>query len=563
MMIWLPGLILSLLLAAGCSLSSSQELNAWFVDSLIKVFPSDPPGTHALADPELWGARNQHVSLQLALRSSKHLGSVTAEVTLLEDGSGQEIPTLTVRPIGYVVVGSHSTDTPEDELVGEAPGWYPDPLMDFPLELQAGRTCPLWVSVHIPSNTKPGAYHATIKVDVGGRPLTRAEFRLKVVEASAPQERSLKVTNWFSLADKLSRQFYGIQAFSSEWWSLVENVGRVLADHRQNVVLTPLMDLVQARSEGAEIRYDFGNFDRWVKTLQRVGAIGSIEGSHLLGRAGGYNSSLQVETFQLIGRQLKKASLPPDDPAVEKFMTRFLAALNSHLEQQGWKSIYFQHILDEAHGNELQAYAKLTALVRRHLPGVATIDAVDADGMPEILQANCDIWVPQLGKFDGQTEMLQRRAQSGREVWFYTCLFPRGKYLNRLIDFPLLKTRLLHWLNFKLGLTGFLHWGGNSWTPEPMKDTQPVIDENTELLPPGDAFIVYPDRARKSVRSSIRLETMREGIEDYELLRMLHAIQPAEAARIASLAVSSFTDYVRDPVAFRKIERNLLEALSK
>jgi hypothetical protein len=32
---------------------------------------------------------------------------------------------------------------------------------------------------------------------------------------------------------------------------------------------------------------------------------------------------------------------------------------------------------------------------------------------------------------------------------------------------------------------------------------------------------------------------MREGIEDYELLRMLRTIHPVEAERIASLAVSS------------------------
>jgi len=561
-MIWLRGVILSLLFAAGCSLSHRQELNTWFVDSLIKVFPSDSPGTHELATPELWGARNQHLAVQLALRSSKHLSSLSAEIPSIEDGNGQRIPSATVQPVGYVVVGSHSTDTPEEEVVGETPGWYPDPLMDFPLELKANRTYALWGTIHIPANAKPGAYRGAIVISTNGRQLARAEFRLNVVEAAVPEQRTLKVTNWFSLNDKLSRQFYGLQAFSSDWWSLVENVGRVLASHRQNVVLTALMDLVQARAEGTQIRYDFTNFDRWVETLQKAGVVGTIEGSHLLGRAGGYDGALQVDTFQLVDRQVKRISLPPDNPAVEKFISSFLPVLNTHLEQKGWKSVYVQHILDEAHGNEPQSYARMASLVRRHLPGVATIDAVDAAHMPQLLQENCDIWVPLLGRFDDQMELLRRRVQNGQEVWFYTCLFPRGKYLNRLMDFPLLKARLLHWLNFKLGITGFLHWGGNYWTPDPFKDTQPVINENTELLPPGDAFIVYPDRGRKSVLSSIRLETMLQGIEDYELLRLLRASKHTEAERIANSAVSSFTEYVRDPLAFRKIERRLLEALS-
>jgi hypothetical protein len=248
---------------------------------------------------------------------------------------------------------------------------------------------------------------------------------------------------------------------------------------------------------------------------------------------------------------------------VEPFLIGFLAALNSHLEEKGWKSIYYQHILDEAHGPEPPYYARFAEIVHRYLPGVPTIDAVDASHMPDELQKNCDVWVPQLGRFDDQMELIRQRMASGHEVWFYTCLFPNRRYLNRLIDYPLLKVRLLHWLNFRYGFTGFLHWGWSYWTPDPMLDTQPVINANTEILPAGDAFIVYPDKARKSVYSSIRLETMLQGIEDYEMLRALQAKNPADAERLGKEAIAGLTDYVRDPVKFREIERQLLEALGK
>ena len=78
-----------------------------------------------------------------------------------------------------------------------------------------------------------------------------------------------------------------------------------------------------------------------------------------------------------------------------------------------------------------------------------------------------------------------------------------------------------------------------------------MIDDNAELLPSGDAFVVYPDREHLTVRSSIRFEVMRESIEDYEMLRALAARDHDAADRICASAVSSFTDYVRDPVAFR------------
>ena len=83
------------------------------------------------------------------------------------------------------------------------------------------------------------------------------------------------------------------------------------------------------------------------------------------------------------------------------------------------------------------------------------------------------------------------------------------------------------------------------------------------LLPSGDSNIVYPDRARMSVYSSIRLETMLQGIEDYEMLTALKAKDPATASRLAQEAVAGLTDYVRDPEKFRAIERELLEALGK
>jgi hypothetical protein len=560
---WSGLLAVGLLGAAPAFASELPQAQTWFVDSLVKVFPTDAPPSHRRAPPELWAGRNQHVSLQLALRSVRPVSGVTAEMGPLAGASGEAITGASIHPVGYVVVGSHTKDTPSDELVGETPGWYPDPLLDFPIDLQERRTHSLWISVPVPMDAVPGVYHGSIVVRAGERTLARASFRLKVLSAFVPRERTLKITNWFDLSDKASQQFYGLSQFSSGWWQLIENVARVMAEHRQNVVLTPLMSLIQPRAEGRQLIYDYSNFDRWVETFRKAGVIGNIEGSHLLGRAGSYDAPLQVETFQRENTGVRELALPPDDPRVEPFLTGFLSALNAHLDDRGWKPIYFQHILDEAHGNEIPAYGRFAELVHRSLPGVPTLDAVDAAEMPETLQQNCDIWVPQLGRFDGQMDLLRRRIQQGREVWFYTCLFPNRRYLNRLIDYPLLKTRLLHWLNFRYKFSGYLHWGWNYWSPEPMNDTQPVIDNNTELLPPGDAFIVYPDRAHQSVFTSIRLEAMLEGIEDYEMLRKLGDKNPAEAERIAGAGIGALTDYVRDPQAFRKIERDLLEALSE
>ena len=125
-----------------------------------------------------------------------------------------------------------------------------------------------------------------------------------------------------SVSDAASRQFYGAPQFSDPWWTLIENIGKVMADHRQNVVFTPLMDLITPHVQGDVLTYDFSNFDRWIETSRRAGVVGYIEGSHLLGRAGSYDAALTVprdistvaepEAFSSGSPQVP---LAPDSPA--------------------------------------------------------------------------------------------------------------------------------------------------------------------------------------------------------------------------------------------------------
>lgn len=550
--------LLACFLYASCG--APHGFNAWFVDSLIKVFPPDAAGTHRLHSPEFIVARNQHMNIQVAIRSRDAIPKITAEVEAPKDAREQVMQDASVRQEGYVVVGSH-TNSPPSELVGTAPGWYPDVLLPLPLHLKSHWTRAFWVEIHTATDAPPGVYREVIRIQSGNRTLARLPFRLQVVAARVPEKRSLNVTNWFNLDDKTARQFFGAAMFSDGWWKLVANVAHVLAEHRQNVVFTPLMELIQAKDVRGRIHYDFTSFDRWVETFQQAGAIGTIEGSHLTTRAqGAYNGALLVPIFQRVGRQVRQVTLPAGDPRVEPFLASFLSQLDAHLKRKGWTSIYVQHISDEAHDGEIPYYAKFAQIVHRVMPGIRTMDAVDVAHMPEQLQNNCDIWVPVLSSFDDDLNLISRRTHSGHAVWYYTCVTPQGRYLNRFIDFPLVKTRLLPWLDFRYGLTGFLHWGGNYWTPKPMLDTQPVINDNRDLLPAGDAFIYYPDREHLTFYSSIRMETLLAGIEDYELLEGLNSKNAFEAQRLARLAITSFTTYVRDPAQFRNIERQLLRA---
>lgn len=550
-------------LSVGCvflaSCNSASSLNVWQVDSLVKVFPDDKPGTNQ-ADETWLVPRNGHASVQIAVRSAKDLGEFKAD-TEAPAGGGAKLDAQT-RWADYVPVGSNPPGTPNDEVLRPAPALFPDPLREnFPFALPANKTYAIWITVAAPAGAKPGEYAGRVRLLNGNEELAAAPFKVRVVEATVPAEQSLKVTNWFTFdAAGLRRHFKIGAVYSPEYWQLLENFGRVMADHGQNVVITPVSELAIPKPQGGSMTFDFSRLDRWVETFQKAGAIGTIEGGHLLARASGFHTAMVVPSLVVEGGQAVWKNLDPGDPRAEKHLRTFLGALYAHLKEKGWEKRYIQHVHDEPHDLEAPIYRKYAQIIRESLPGVPTIDAVGLDQDISFFADVCDVWVPVLGSFDHELDKIHSHVAKGGQAWFYTCIGPQGRYLNRFIDLPLLKVRLLHWFNFRHELTGFLHWGGNYWGPKPFENVQSVINDNRTLLPAGDNALVYPNPDKNSVLSSLRLEAMRDGIEDYELLALLSKTKTVEARSLAGEAIPHVNDYIRDYKVFRKYQRRLLES---
>jgi hypothetical protein len=181
-----------------------------------------------------------------------------------------------------------------------------------------------------------------------------------------------------------------------------------------------------------------------------------------------------------------------------------------------------------------------------------------------------NIWVPQLNFLSDSIDFYKKRQAKGDEVWFYTCIYPQGKYPNRFIDQQLIQTRLLHWINFKYGITGYLHWGYNHWsnggtdTPDwksPYGETSVVNGDAGQILPGGDSWIVYP--GEKMLYPSMRLEAMRDGIVDYELLKMFKGRYPEEADRMVQSTITHMKRFNSSIQDLCNKRRMMLEKLSE
>jgi hypothetical protein len=546
----LPGIILALLAA---STVFGAPPAVWPVDSLTKVFQDDPAGKNRAPEGAWLTARNGHTSLQFAIRSDTPLAAVETAVKL---GGGLQTQ---VRRVGYVPVRANPPGTPADEVLRAAPAKFPDPLFeDLPFRVDANQTAAVWITVYAPAETKPGVYQGEVTFRDGKKRIASLPVSVQVAGATIPPKQTLRVTTWFDLDQQSLGKYYDIGSDLDRYWQLASNIGRVLADHKQNVLITPVLSLTDARLSGGTVTYDFTRLDRWIETFTRLGLLDVIEGGHLMDRESGYDSPIVIPAFVVENGEVRRQNLGADDPRAEAHLNSYLPALYAHLKEKGWLDRYAQHVLDEAHGAEPPVYLRYVAVIRKNLPGVPTIDAIDQTA--GLLGDACDIWVPQLGKFDDGFDAIREHVRKGGQAWYYTCVYPQKRYLNRFIDYPLLKTRLLHWFNYRYDFTGFLHWGGNYWTKDPYQDVELIIENGKELLPAGDAFITYPWREKNSIHSSIRFEAEREGIEDYELLHALGATDPEKARRLAAQAIPGLTDYIRDVAVFRRLQAELLGA---
>ncbi|MEG0725945.1 MAG: DUF4091 domain-containing protein, partial [Mucinivorans sp.] len=386
--------------------------------------------------------------------------------------------------------------------------------------------------------------------------------RVYPVVLGAPR---LMVTNWYSMAPSMVKKFYAgrdVALYSDDYWKMLGAVAEKMADCYQNVVIISPVDLTKFTLKKGKYSFDFTNFDRSVEIFEQAGVEKVIEGGHLARRASDWGSSFVVNVptgeYTPSGEVVTRGLTAQNDSTIN-YINQFIPALVKHLKAKGWYDKYLQHIADEpTAGANGKSYIDIAKLVKTAAPDIKIIEACHTKDLDNVI----NVWVPQLNFFNSDHKFYQERQAAGDQVWFYTCLAPQGQFVNRFLEQPLIKTRLIHWLNYKYGATGYLHWGLFYWcTDDQYNQTTIMNTEGGNTLPGGDCWIVYPDNG--VLHGSIRLDAMRDGVADYELLKMLEEKNKPMADELCRQMVYDWALYNTEPYHFRKTRREILQELSK
>ncbi|MBS7611800.1 DUF4091 domain-containing protein [Candidatus Bathyarchaeota archaeon] len=539
------------------------SFNVWVQDSLTKVFKDSAKPEDAVREVAINAARNEYEAVQIVVRPFEDIDTFRVCATgLRHESNDYMIAKIYLRFVGYVPVKRNTPDSPPEELVRKAPDLFPDPLLEEEtVKLRKDENQPIWLTVYIPKDAPAGNYYGELLLEGFGEEAVK--IYLKVHDVTLPSKRALKLSNFLSPYN-ISR-FHNARLWSEEYWAILKAYAQNMAEHRQSSIITPILELTRIYRGNGRLEFDFQLLDRWINLFREAGVIGIIEGGYLAGRPprtveGWWTvQEFLSASYRVLnkdgGLAYVQEPVKVSSPIFEEFISQFMPALQNHLEDIGLLDNYLQHIADEPIDRNAESYKLIVNLVRKYAPKIRIIEASTCKQLVDYI----NVLVPLLDDYDRNMNFYEERKKKGNGVWFYICLAPTGRYPNRFIDYSLVKVRILHWINFKYGLEGYLHWGYNYWTEKPFEDVENE-PHHPFSLPPGDAFIVYPGKS--GPLDSIRFEALRDGVEDYEMLKMLVEEKGLdEAIGLCSTAVKNITEYVRTSREFLSIRLKLISEL--
>jgi len=405
-----------------------------------------------------------------------------------------------------------------------------------------GPTMALRLHVPVAADAPAGEREISLRIEAGGEAVElRVKARVHAAVVPPVGQGSFPYTNWFALSYMAER--HGLEPWSEGHWAMIAQYAALMADGRQNMFLLP-QGVIFTLREGRPV-LERERLRRLVNIFTGAGMY-YLEGGHFGGRA---TANWHCPNFA-VGLTGSLASSLQGNTDIHDIAVQLMREIDAN----GWRGRWVQHIADEPIDGNAADYRIFAGTVRKYMPGIPLLDATES----ESLAGAVDIWCPKAQEYQLHREHFEAMRALGDRVYFYTCCFPGGPWLNRLLDMELLRPALLGWGAARFRLDGFLHWGLNHYKSFQDPFQQSVVDHGGDnFLPAGDTHIVYP--GPDGPWSSVRLEAQREGCEDYELLRRL---DPEQAQAIIRPALRGFDDYTKDPVTFRAARRALLETAS-
>ena len=457
--------------------------------------------------------KGERISAQLVLWSNDSLTKVSTEISDFISDSGNILPSniADINFVKYVITDEFADGCgyrkPED-FVSSLAADILEPVTSYAIKAQETR--PIWVSINVPADAKAGTYKSILTLNIKGQETQKFEFALNVIDKVLPP-----VTNWKFHLDLWQNpyavaRFHKVKTWSKAHWDLLKPIMKRLADAGQKVITVSLnkrpwggqtfdqfegMIEWRKKTDGTW-EYDFTVFDNWVQFMIDLGVKKQISCYSMVpwGNEFYYFDESKNKTIKI------KAA--PGTKEYETLWIPFLEQFKAHLVEKNWNNMT-RIAMDERGPKEMKAMLKL---LNKYAPEFG-VSFADNHKSYKLYPNDVKDMSVAFGHPVDKEDLKKRRAHGYVSTHYVCC---SDGFPNTFTFSPPIEGVFIGWYTIAADFDGFLRWSYNSWVENPLQDSR------FKAWPAGDTYIVYPDN-----RSSIRFETLREGIQDAEKIRIL------------------------------------------
>jgi len=268
----------------------AKGLRAWTHPTLQSLHNVDYGDPNELLQPlRICGARNGTFSAQFVVESDRAVRGLKVTPGELKAGNGAAIPGSAVD-VRYALPGDHAEGGTERYYrhSGGTEVRYPrgtrrfDGLADEPpAEVSAndadgGAAHPVWITVRVPRDARPGVYSGTAAVNLEGHKPIEAPLRLSVADWALPDPHEFRThAGLIQSPDSLAMR-YKVPMWSEKHWKLIERSFEITARAGNKVVYLPVIRRTYFGNEHSMVRWirqargsykhDFSIVERYVAT---------------------------------------------------------------------------------------------------------------------------------------------------------------------------------------------------------------------------------------------------------------------------------------------------------
>lgn len=455
--------------------------------------------------------KGERVHSQALIYTTVPVNNIQLEVSDLKNSTGQKISKNFAHAnfVRYVLTdnltGLKSGCGIPDNLPTSLHADMIGSIKTFSIEANTSR--PIWLSIDVPVNTKPGLYKGFLSIKSNSYK-TRHPFTIEVLNHSLPFAKDWKFHLDLWQNPYSDARVYGVKPWSPERFKIMRPNYEMLANAGQKVITVTLIHdpwssqtydvydgmVKWVKQKDGNWNYDYTVFDKWVEYMMGLGIDKQINCYSMI------PWTLKFRYFDETTGKDEALGAKPGSEEYKEHWSRMLKDFANHLKQKKWFGIT-TIAMDERPEKDLQFALEIIKAVDPEFK-----ISMAGNYHPEIQADIYDYCIASEQRMS--PEVLAERRGMGFVTTFYTAC--PELYPNAFTSSDYAELSWLPWHALYRNFDGYLRWDYNNWNADPFSDSR------FAKWAAGDTYFVYP-----GARSSIRFERLREGIQDYEKLNIL------------------------------------------